>query len=107
LIRKDCDGEVTLESSWSLPVGEKPQGLLCREADRWGAESSAGNAATGVNVELYAPCDDGSEEELAEKSCADNLSCIAGRCVPACSIFDDCPLRGALSCQEGYCQLSE
>lgn len=107
LIRTNCGGEVTVESSWNLPIGPMPHGILCSDADRSGAESGAGKAAPGVEVELYAPCEDGSDADLPGRTCAENLNCIAGRCVPSCSIDDDCPLAGALTCQDGHCQLSE
>ncbi len=107
LIRRDCEGEATLESSWSLPIAEEPRGLLCREADRWGAEKSANNTESDVKIELYAPCDAGTDEGFEPRTCADNFTCIAGHCVPSCESDDDCPLSGALTCQDGYCQLPQ
>jgi len=106
LIRTDCKGEVTVEGSWTLPIAETPHGILCRDSDRWGAESAAGNATRGVEVELYAPCDDGSDADLEGRTCADGLNCITGKCVPSCAVDEDCPLSGAFTCQDGSCQLS-
>jgi hypothetical protein len=107
LVRKDCEGDVTVTSKWQLPVGESPHGMLCRPADRWGAESSVGNASSNVDVDLYAPCGEDSMDELAERSCAEGLTCVSGNCVPACMSDEECPLSGALTCQEGHCLLSE
>lgn len=101
LIRKNCDGEVTVESEWILPTSEQTHGLHCRKADAWGAEAGGEGDAFAA---LYAPCGDAFGET---RSCPDGLSCVAESCVPSCSADEDCPLSGALTCQDNYCQLAE
>lgn len=107
LVRSDCDGDVTSESTWTLPVATQPQGLLCRKADLWGAEDAASNPDSGATVDLYAPCGPDAPDFSATETCADSLTCVVGSCVPTCTESTECPLSGALECRDDYCQLPE
>lgn len=105
LVRLDCDGDVTSESTWTLPLSTQPLGLLCQKADLWGAEKVASNVSNRAPMDLYSPC--GTDAPEPSMACADGLTCIAGNCVPPCTENTDCPLSGALECRDGYCQLPE
>lgn len=107
LVRLDCEGDITTESTWTLPLAAEPQGLLCQKADLWGAQSAASNPSSGAPVDLYAPCGPDAPDPATMETCADGLTCVAGSCVPTCTEEIDCPLSGALECRDGYCQLPE
>jgi len=45
--------------------------------------------------------------EASVDECASTLTRTDGHRVPACSTDTDCPLQGALACDNGYCCLPE
>jgi hypothetical protein len=111
LARLPCDGSNGRDSDWLLPVGSSPAGTRCVPADPDGAAKADYNGAGRADA-LFAPC---TLEATADPdlyptpltACGDGLSCVEEHCVVACASDADCPLRGALGCQGGYCQLVE
>jgi hypothetical protein len=111
LSRLPCNGSNGRDSQWTLPIGQRPSGTSCVLSDPWGAASAQGKGA-GRNDELFTPCSNAAEpdpnlfpEPIVD--CGEGLSCVNERCLPACTADSDCPLQGALPCQEGFCQLPE
>jgi hypothetical protein len=110
LARLPCDGENGLDSDWVLPLAFRPVGTSCVLADPWGAAAAA-SKGVGRTDALFRGCTDGSADIGPEAypspltDCGEGLSCVEQRCVPACENDADCPLGGALTCRDGFCQL--
>lgn len=109
LARLPCDGSNGRDSAWMLPLSTEPAGTRCTLADTWGAAKAQSNGG-GRSDNLYASCTldevpdpDAYPEPLTE--CGEGLTCVDDRCLLACGGDADCPLSGALRCQDGYCRL--
>ena len=100
---RDCNGEPSDSISWQLgPNSER--GIRCEPVDGWAwlyGKSSSSDLFDETQLNLYAVC--GEAEGAVE--CTEDRSCNGGYCVPACSATEDCPLGGALTCQDGACLL--
>lgn len=105
---RDCDGKVTKTFSWRVPLRERARGTLCASlgTSAWRAYSDASSVGkySETQLNLYAPCDSGSSVDV---ECSDDRSCIEEHCVPPCESDADCPLSGALTCQDSFCQLPQ
>lgn len=111
LSRLPCNGSNGLDSEWTLPLGEQPSGTRCVLSDSEGAASAQSRGA-GRSDELFTPCTTDAALDpvpfpVPILDCGDGLSCVNERCVPACTADSDCPLQGALTCQDGFCQLPQ
>lgn len=96
----DCKGELgqRFERDIALDAG----GISCRPGEAWSwvyADVSESTVFSEAQRNLYAPC--GETEGAVE--CTEERTCNSGYCVPACSSDAECPLDGALTCQEGAC----
>jgi hypothetical protein len=111
LSRLPCNGSNGLNSEWTLPLGEQPSGTRCMLSDSEGAAGAQSKGA-GRSDELFTPCTTDAALDpvpfpVPILDCGEGLSCVNERCLPACTADSDCPLQGALPCQEGFCQLPE
>lgn len=115
LVRRDCKGQVVLESSYPVRPGAERSSFFCRPADSWGIMGVRSAAPEGAELDLYAPCgaatgEDSILDSARVESCAEGLVCSGGRCVTPCEDDSDCPLPGAERCVEdethgSVCQL--
>jgi len=107
---EDDDGRLCQSSrppiEVTLPTSDAAQGIQCRPAYRTPVQQQA--YAHGTEGQLNMPC--GPEVQTpcaAELSCGPLASPDDLRCLARCSIDSDCPLSGALACQEGTCRLAQ
>jgi hypothetical protein len=109
LARLPCEPLDGQDSEWQLPLAEQSSGTRCVLAEPDGAAKASSNDA-GRSDALFAACTlvalDVVPFPRPLTDCGDSLECVEQRCVPACDDDSDCPLQGALSCQEGFCQLA-
>lgn len=111
LRRLPCNDANGLETDWTLPLQSHSAGIVCGPADLWGA-AAAHAAGAGRDDELYTPCVEPGgtpdSNRLGEvEACGAGLSCVEGRCLPACTEDSECPLDGALVCRAGFCRLPD
>ncbi len=103
LVQVDCEDGSERAVVWSVPLGEEPDGTRCRSASDSVAEVAAGSG------DLFENCAPGALDfsSAGDGVCADDLTCVEERCVPACEKAADCPLGSAFTCDDGYCRLVE
>lgn len=112
LVRRDCEGDASSTSEWTLALDQRSRGMACRTSDPWGSGAAFHDAPAEIERELYRPCGDADTgdtflDDARVATCAGELTCEQERCVPTCSEDADCPLLGGLTCRDGVCQLPQ
>lgn len=103
----DCKGERSSSLDWEVAASANSDGIVCRPIDSWDwiyGKVSGSDLFTETQLNLYAVCDNPDQSEPVV--CTGDRACVAGYCVPSCESDADCPLDGALTCQDGACLVS-
>lgn len=100
----DCNGERSAKLEWDVAARPDSDGITCRPIESWSwiyGKVSGSDLFTEAQLNLYAVCE--SADEAQSVPCTEDRSCVGGYCVPSCDSDADCPLEGALTCQDGAC----
>ncbi len=101
----DCEGQVTSERRWNVPLLEQRAGILCQPATPQFSGPITSDHFSETQRNLYAVCDPAQAPSAVE--CTEGRSCVEGYCMAPCTEDPDCPMPGVLVCSDGACRLPQ
>lgn len=99
----DCEGNATSKQQWQIPLRNQLTGVACKPAVPGLSGFPDSDFFSETQRNLYAACD--AARDPAAVECTEARSCVDGFCLEPCTQDQDCPLAGALVCQDGACKL--
>jgi hypothetical protein len=102
LSQRDCEGHVSRDNVWLMPLSEQATGIICQPALPPFGGPPTSDFFSETQRNLYAHCD---PSHAYAVECTEDRTCIEGFCMTPCTDDADCPLTGAFTCSEGACRL--